>query len=395
VASTIGQVIAVSGMSLRSLPARWSAAAVVVVCIAGVSGVMVSMLAMAEGFERTYRRAGAPDRAVVLSTGETSEAASAITRAQLPLVLAAPGLARGADGRPLASVERYTTSTLPLREGGADGSLVLRGVGPGVAEVRDEVRLRAGRWFTPGLRELVAGSGAAAQFPLDLGAQPSLSGESWTVVGIFDGGGTALDSETWADVEAVMDAYRMPAYSSVTARLEGADALQAFADAIGSNPALSHSAQRETEYYAAQGGTLTAAMRVLGYVVAGIMGLGAVFAAANTMFSAIEARSVEIATLRAIGFRAPPIVASVLLEGLVLCLAGSIAGGALAWLLFNGYTVSTVSGAAMAQLVFAFSVTPALLLQGAALATAIGLAGGVFPAVRAARAPVLEVLRAA
>jgi putative ABC transport system permease protein len=393
VASSLQQISAVTGTTLRSLPARWGIAAVVVVCLAGVSGVMTSMLAMAEGLEETYRRAGRADRVVVMTTGETNDGSSAITRDQLPALLNAPGLARLADGIPAASVERYTTSTLPRAKNGEDGNLIFRGVSPTVLEVRPEVRVAEGRLFSPGLREVVVGRSVLRQFRgVALGQALSLSGVTWTVVGVFEAGGTALESEAWADVEAVMSAYNQAAYSAVLARLASPDAFQAYKDALTGNPALSHAPIREDDYLASQSGILGTAMRVIGYVVASIMALGAVFAAVNTMYASIESRGVEIATLRALGFGAAPIVVSVLLEGLVLCLAGALAGGAIAWVLFNGYTASTL-GAGGTQLVFAFRVSPELLSQGALWACLIGLVGGLPPALRAARLPVAEALR--
>ncbi len=392
-ASSLQQIGAITATTLRSLPARWGVAVVVVICLAGVSGVMISMLAMADGLERTYRSAGRPDRVIVLSTGETTEGTSGITRDQLPAVLNAPGLARGPDGAPLASVERYTTSTLAFAHRDGDGGLIVRGVSAGVLDVRPEARITSGRMFKAGLNELVVGRAAQQQFRgLDLGAEVSLSGVTWKVVGVLESDGSALESEVWGDVEVVMTAYHQPAYSSVLAKLVSPDAFTSYKDALTGNPALSHTPKREADYLAAQSGLLGVAMRFIGYLVASIMALGALFAAVNTMYASIEARSVEIGTLRAIGFGAAPIVASVLLEGLVLCLAGAVTGSAIAWLLFNGYTASTLA-AGNTQIVFAFSVGPALMAKGVLWACVIGIAGGAFPALRAARAPIVEALR--
>lgn len=382
-------------MNLRSLPARWGVALVVVICLAGVSGVMVSMLAMAEGFEKTFSSAGRSDRLVVLSTGENYESGSSISREQAQLLLSTPGLARGPDGKPRASLERYTISALPMRNRGEDGNLIVRGVGASVMAVRPEVTLTAGRMFTSGLRELIVGRSAQRQFAgLELGREVNLSGVVWTVVGVFESHGNALESEAWGDVEAVMPAYNQGSYSSLTALMQSAASFQTYKDAVTSNPALSHIPLREPEYYAAQSNTAAKVMRVIGYVVASIMALGALFAAVNTMYASIEARGVEIATLRAIGFDGFPIVISVLLESVVLCGAGALLGGALAWGLFNGYTVSTINASGFSQVMIAFSVSSALLLQGAVWACAIGLLGGLFPALRAARLPIVEGLRA-
>jgi putative ABC transport system permease protein len=390
----LARILAVVAMDLRSLPARWGIAVVVVVCMAGVTAVMVSMLAMADGFQRTYAASGRADRIVVLGSGENFEGSSTIARDQAPALLDVPGLERLADGAPAVSLERYTVSALAMRSG-ADGNVVVRGVGPRVLEVRPEVRLVEGRMFAPGLRELVVGRGAAEQFDgLAPGSTVTLSDVSWTVVGVFAAGGGALESEVWSDVEAVMTAFSLSGYSSMTAVLESPGSFELARDAIAGDPRLQHAAQRESDYYAGQTGVLGAGMRAIGWLVASIMGLGALFAAVNTMYASIESRSVEIGTLRALGFQGVPIVASVLAESVVLCLVGAAIGGAAAWLAFNGQVVSTVNGASFTQIAFAFAVTPQLLAQGTLLACVVGLAGGLPPALRAVRAPIVEALRA-
>lgn len=390
----LARILAVVAMDLRSLPARWGVAIVVVVCMSGVTAVMVSMLAMAEGFQRTYAASGRADRIVVLGSGENFEGSSTIARDQAHALLDVPGLARLADGAPAASLERYTVSALAMRSG-ADGNVVVRGVGPRVLEVRPEVRLVAGRMFEPGLRELVVGQGAADQFAgLAPGATVTLSDVTWTVVGVFAAGGGALESEVWGDAEVVMTAFSLTGYSSMTALLESPGSFELARDAIAGDPRLQHAAHRESEYYSSQTGVLGAGMRAIGWLVASIMGLGALFAAVNTMYASIESRSVEIGTLRALGFQGVPIVASVLAESVVLCLVGAAIGGAAAWLAFNGQVVSTVNGASFTQIAFAFAVTPQLLAQGTLLACVVGLAGGLPPALRAVRAPIVEALRA-
>ncbi len=384
-----------TALNLRSLPARWGVAAVVVACMAGVSGVMVAMLAMAEGFQKTYASSGRADRVVVIGSGENFEGSSNISRDQAAVLLTAPGLRRLADGAPAASLERYAVSGLPMKKGGADGNVVVRGVGPQALAVRPEVRLVAGRMFTPGLREVVVGRGAQEQFVgLEPGATVTLADTAWTVVGVLEAGGGAVESEAWGDVEVVMAAFNLTAYSSMVAALETPAAYEACRDFIAGNPVLKHTALRESEYYAGQTGILGKAMRGIGYLVATIMGLGALFAAVNTMYASVESRSVEIGTLRALGFQGLPIVASVLLESVALCLAGAVLGGAAAWLGFNGHVVSTVNGASFTQIAFAFSVSPGLLAQGMAVACVIGLLGGLPPALRAVRVPIVEALRA-
>jgi putative ABC transport system permease protein len=370
-------MLAITGMNLKSLPARWGAAAVVVVCLVGVTGVLVSMLGMARGFEQTYGRAGRADRVVVLSNGEHSELASSITREQAPLLTSAPGFARDADGKPLAMLERYTVADLPNARTGEDESLVLRGVGGNVLRVWPETRIVDGRMFSPGLREIVIGRALIGRYRgLALGHEIQISDVTWTVVGIFQDGGSAHESEAWADVDALMPALSQDSYSTLVGTLQSAGSLQELKDAITSNPSLSHTP-----------------MRVLGYFVAVIMAIGAVFAAIDTMYASVEARSVEIATLRALGFEAAPIVMSVLLECVALCATGALIGGAIAFVLFNGFTASTVGGGSPTRVAFTFSIDAALLAQAVLISCVIGLLGGLMPALRAARMPIVEALR--
>jgi putative ABC transport system permease protein len=396
-ADMLDQILAVTGTSLRSIPERWGASLVVVLGIAGVVGVMVSVLAMAEGFDRTFASAGRSDRVVVLRNGETTGTASAISREQVPLIMDAPGLARGADGKPLASVEKVVIATLPEKATGNEANVVIRGVSEQAYKVRPEVKIVEGRAFTPGLRELIVGRGAHGQFAgLELGAEVTLNGTAWTLVGFFETGGTVHESELWGDVDLVLAAYSQTGlYAAITAMLQSEDSFTTYKDALTTNPALTHYPQRETEYYEAQSARLGGMMRGFGYGVAVIMALGALFSAVNTMYAAVKARTVEIATLRAIGFRGTPIVISVLLEAVALCAAGGVLGGALAWAVFNGYSVSTLNQGTFTQVAFNFYVSERLLLQGLAWSCAIGLLGALLPAVRAARLPVVDALRAA
>jgi len=393
----IGQIASVGATSLRSLPARWGASLVVIIGIAGVVGVMVSILAMAEGFRAVFTQAGRFDRVIVMRGGDDNGMSSALTRDQLPTVLSAPGFRRGADGKPLASPLKFMTSVLADRKTGEEANVLLRGVGGPAAEVWPEVRVVEGRWFEPGKRELMSGRAARGQFAgLEVGQAVEMSNGPWTVVGVFEAPGTVYESELWGDVEMVFAGYSITGqFSSVIGLLESEAAYASLNDAITTNPALSHVVKRESEYYASQTGVLGTMMLTLGYGVAAIMALGALFSAVNTMHAAVRARSVEIATLRAIGFSGLPIVVSVLLESVALCLIGAVLGGALAWLLFNGYTISTLAGQNFNQVAFAFKVTGALLLQGVVGSCLIGLLGGLLPAIRAARLPVAEALRGA
>jgi putative ABC transport system permease protein len=388
------RLVAVAGINLRSLPARWGAALVVVICLVGVTGVLVSMLAMARGLDKSFGAAGREDRIVVLSTGETSDSASSITRAQAPLLLQLPGLALDADGRPRAMLERYTLAPVQNARTGQEDNLILRGVGANVLQVRPEAHIVEGRMFAAGLRELVIGQALAGQFTgLSVGNEVELSGVTWRVVGVVSDGGSARESEAWGDVEVVMTAYNQSSYSAFTGMLASTDAFQALKDAVTTNPQLTHMPVREPEYFASQTSTISTAMRVLGYIVAAIMALGTLFATIDTMYASVEARSVEIATLRAIGFDELPIVISVLVESIVLCVIGALIGGCIAWAVFNGYTASTMNGFSQTRVAFTFSVDAGLLVQAVLVACAVGFLGGLWPAIRAARVPIIEALR--
>jgi putative ABC transport system permease protein len=389
-------IIGISAMSLSALPQRWGASLVVVIGMAGVVAVMISVLAMAQGLERTFANAGRADRVIVLRADDNSGMSSAITREQVPTVLAAPGFARDRDGKPLATVQKFMTSVLPDRKTGAESNILLRGVGDKAWSVWPEVRIIEGRRFAYGKRELIVGRAAQEQFRgLDVGADVEMVNGPWTVVGVFATGGSVLESELWGDAEMVMAGYSISGqFSSVVGLLESDAAFQTLKAALTGTPTLNHTIKRETEFYAEQAGGLARLVRTLGYVVAAIMALGALFAAVNTLYAAVKVRALEIATLRAIGFGALPVVTSVLLESLVLCLAGAVLGSALAYGFFNGYTISTLNAASFSQVAFAFHVSLGLVVQGILWSCAIGLLGGLLPALRAARLPVAEALRA-
>lgn len=392
--SWFAQCVAVTGMSLRSLPRRAAASAVAAVGVTGVVLVLVAVLSIAEGFQRTLASSGSEESVIVLRSGSSDELSSGFGRQTARLVAEAPGVARGADG-PLASAELFVIVDLPLAAAGSDANVPLRGVGPEAFAVRDGVKIVAGRSFEPGRHEVIAGVGAAASFAgLDVGETLTLGDDPWTVVGHFSATGSAAESEVWADVRVVQPAFRRgDTFSSVRARLTSADAFAGFAQALADEPRVNVKARRESEFYAEQSKVLTALVRGLGFLVAGLMGTGAVFAAVNTLHAAVAARGREIATLRAVGFRPGPVVVSVLTEALVLGLAGGLAGGAAAWLGFHGYRASTLNWSSFSQVSFAFAVTPELIVRGIVFALVIGFAAGLLPALRAARTPVARALR--
>ena len=386
--------IAASQMGVASLPQRWGASAVIVVGIAGVVGVLVALLAMAEGFEATLSTTGNDGSAIVLRGGSQSETNSIITRDQIPLIGDLAGIARGKDGRPLVSPELSQVVNMVTKADGTDANAQLRGVGPNAWELRPQVRVIAGRKFNPGMRELVVGQGAKKQYVgLEVGNQVELANNLWTVVGTF-ASGDSHDSELWADSETVANTYRLTAFQSVTAKLAGKDGFAQLKAAMAADPRLKLDVDTTEHYYSRQSENLTQFLKILGIVIGTIMAIGAVFGALNTMYAAVAGRAREIATMRAIGFRGLPVVVAVILETMLLALLGGVIGGAIAWIVFNGYTAATL-GSNFSQVMFQFKVSPELLWNGLKWALGIGLVGGLFPALRAARLPVTEALRAA
>jgi putative ABC transport system permease protein len=390
----IGQTGAVVELSLRSLPQRLWNSLVIVIGIAGVVGVLVSMLSMAAGLTDSVERAGRPDRAMVLRDGSNVEAGSSLSRDNVLVIADAPGVQHDAEGRALASPEAMEIVERPMRDGG-DGNVTLRGIGPVALLVRPEIHLVAGRWFSPGMHELVVGRAAQRQFQdTAIGDRiVTTGGNTWTVVGLFESGGDTRESEMLADADTLMSAYARNVYQSVSVLLDRPQSFDAFKAALTSNPQLNVGPVTETEYLASQSKDLTKAMRTVARVIGAVMAVGAIFGALNTMYSAVSARMREIATLRAVGFGAMPIVVSVLIEAVVLALLGGILGAAIAWLLFNGHETNTL-GSGFTQLVFRLEVTPILVGEGIAAACVIGLLGGLLPALKAARLPVATALRA-
>lgn len=390
------QAGSVTRVGVSTLPQRLGASSVVVVGIAGVVAVLVALLAMAEGYRQTVVSTGDDSTAIVLRGGSGAEVLSVLSRENLVTVAQAPQVARNAGNVPLASAELVVAASLTRRGPAAeDGSVQLRGVDPIAWEVRPAMRIIAGRAPQSGRRELVVGRGARQQFAgLEPGGEIRLGPDLWQVVGVFESG-DAMESEIWGDAGIVATTYRRgSSRNSLTARLTGPDAFQAFATALDEDPRLEVKVETTADYFARQSEGMTRVLRIIGIVVGSIMAIGAVFGALNTMFATVAARAREIATLRAIGFRGLPVVVAVMLETMLLAAMGGALGGLIAWLVFNGYTASTLAGG-VGQLTFEFQVTPVLLWNGLKWALAIGFVGGLFPAVRAAQLPVTTALRAA
>jgi putative ABC transport system permease protein len=392
----LNQIAQITLMNLRNVPRRLGTSLVVVIGIAGVVGVLVSVLAMAEGFRHTLASTGRPSRVIMLRAGSDSELSSGVARDQAVLLASLPGIARDAAGRPLASAELNVMVDLPRKGQTEPNNVPFRGVQPTAFAIRDEVTLIEGRPFERGVREVIVGRKASRQFAgLEVGSRIDFRDSEWTVVGIFTSGGDVHESEIWADAEVAMSAFRRAGFQSVTATL--ADASEAGLAGVKATVArdrrLSINVLREPEYYARQANVLGTLIDVLGYSVAVFMAIGATFGALNCMYSAIASRQVEIATLRAIGFGGAPVVVSVMLEALLLALVGGALGGGLAWLYCDGASLSTLNFSTFSQVAFDFRVTRGLLARGLVWALVIGAAGGLLPAIRAARLPVTQALR--
>ncbi|HET7083857.1 MAG TPA: ABC transporter permease [Rhizomicrobium sp.] len=387
------QIIAVTVMNLRTLPTRVWSSLVIIVGVGGVVGVLVSVLAMATGLVASMNHAGRMDRVIILRGGSDTETSSLLSRSATVTILGTPGVRRDRAGKLIGSAESVSVLARPMRNSGTDANVTLRGVGAQGLALRPEIQLVAGRWFKPGLHELVVGRAAQKQFSgLEIGDRVSLSGEQWPVVGVFSSAGDTHESEVLTDADTVISALRRTMFQSVTVLLDSPDAFADFKRALTTNPQLSVEANREPEYFAKTSRNLTTIMHFIAYVVGSIMAVGAIFGALNTMYSAVSARSVEIATLRAIGFGGFPVVVSVLVEASLLSLLGGILGATLAWVFFDGNGVSAL-GAGFTQLVFHLTVTPALMVQGIVWAVLIGLFGGLLPALRAARLPIVDALQ--
>lgn len=396
------QVFAVTLTAIRTIPQRRGASLATVAGIAGVVAVLVGVLSIGEGFRHALRSAGSPQNALVLRSGSDSEMMSVLLGDAVDIIAQAPGIARGSvtPGEPpvpLSSAELFVVVDVPKSSTGTPANVPLRGVQPAAFATRNDLKLTSGRMFEWGKNEILVGEGALRQFRgLDVGSRLKWGQNEWTVVGTFAAKGEVWESELWTDARVLQPSYRRGnSFQTVVARLESVDAFDRFKDALTKDPRLDVQVLRESEFFGNQGRSLQAIVQKLGYLLAALMGIGAVFGALNTMYSAVAARTREVATLRALGFGPIAVVVSVMAESMLLSLAGGIVGAVVAWLAFDGYKTSTLNWDTFSQVTFAFDVTPSLLVQGIVFAALLGLVGGLFPAIRAARLPVTAALREA
>jgi putative ABC transport system permease protein len=390
----IAQTIAVTSLGIRNIPERLGSSVVAIVGIAGVVIVFVAVLSIGEGFKAAMTVAGSPSRALVMRSGADSEMTSGISGPEAEVIKQAPGLLREAN-RPIASAELYVLVDLDKRSTRTAANVPLRGVEPAAMQVRDEVKVVEGRMFQFGTNEAIIGQAAVRQFSgADLGSQIKSGQLTLKIVGIFTAGGSVAESEIWADARLLQGVYRRGnSYQAVLARLDSPASFELFKGWLTTNPQLNVQVRRENEYYAAQSTTMTSLIHGVGYAIALLMGVGAVFGAILTMYTAVASRTREIATLRALGFNTWSVLVSVLTESMALAVLGGMIGGIVAYLGFNGYQTATMNFQTFSQVAFAFAVTPALLVQGLSYAIAMGFIGGLLPAIRAARLPISSALR--
>lgn len=382
------QIGIVTLLGLRSLPDRLGSSLVIVIGMTCAVGALVSILSMSTGLLRTVEGAGRDDRVVVLSKN-ANEVSGNLSRENALLVGDAPGVRKTADGKAIVSAEILAFAPINKKDDGLNAFMTVRGVGPQGTSLRPEIKLISGRMFTPGKYEVIVGKSAQAQFEgLDVGKQVTLPEGDWTVTGVFESNGDAHQSEVFADAPTLLSALRKNNFSVVAAMLDSPASFDTFKKSLTTNPRLSVDVQPEKEYLRKQWADLNGLLTTVAYVVGGIMGLGAMFGALNTMYSAVSTRTVEIATLRALGFGGTAVVISVLVESLFLAMVGALAGAGIAWLLFSG------NAHGFDGLVVTLAVTPALVLLGVAFACGLGFIGALFPSIRAARLPIATALRA-
>jgi putative ABC transport system permease protein len=390
----IAQTAAVTSLNLRTIPRRLGSSSVAVVGIAGVVVVLVSVLSIAQGFTAAMEESGSPDRALVMRSGADSEMTSGLAGTEVDIIKQAPGLRRE-NQTAVASGELYVIIDIPKKSTNTSANVPMRGIDRTALQVREEVSIVEGRMLEFGTNEIVVGRGASGQFVgLTVGNDVRSGQNTWKVVGVFEADGGVSETEVWVDSRVLQGAYRRGnTFQTVLARLDSTDAFTTFRDWLTSNPQLNVQVRRETEYYAQQSRALTTLIQTVGFGIAALMGIGAVFGAILTMYTAVSTRAREIATLRALGFNTTSVVISVLTEALALAAIGGALGGIAAYLAFNGYQTSTMNFSTFSQVAFAFRVTPELLTMGLFYALAMGLIGGLFPALRAARLPIPSALR--
>jgi len=390
----LNQIIAVTALNLKNLPQRSGSSLVAIIGVAAVVLVFAAVLSMAKGFERTMVTTGSEDTAIIMRSGSTSEMSSGLSNDQTLIIANAPGVLKDGD-TPVVSAELYVIVDVKMKSNNVDANVPFRGVQASAFDVRRDVRIFEGRMFETGKNEILVGRGAQSEFQgLDVGTTIRFGQTEWSVVGAFEAGGGVAESELWTDVRVLQGAYRRGnSFQTVRVKLESPESLEILETNLKDDPRIDPDVMTEREFYSTQAQQLTQFIKLVGYPLTVLMSIGAIFGALNSMYSSVTVRGKEIATLRALGFGPVPVLVSTVVESMLLALIGGLLGGLLAYLVFNGFRVSTLNGASFSQVVFDFAVTGDLLAQGLRVALVIGVVGGLFPAIRAARMPVAQALR--
>jgi putative ABC transport system permease protein len=392
--NTIRQIIAVTWLNLRNLPQRLASSMVAVVGVGAVVLVFSAVLSMAAGLERTMQSAGTDNTAIIMRKGSTSELNSGLSNEQTLIIANAPGVLRDGDAA-IMSAELYVVVDVKKRSTQTDANVPFRGIQAGALDVRENVRISKGRMFEEGKNEIIVGEAAQREFAgLGVGEAIRFGQNEWTIVGTFDAGGSVSESELWTDVRVLQATYRRGnSFQSVRVKLESPESIETLTQALDEDPRIDPDVMTERDYYSSQSQGLVQFIKMIGYPLTILMAVGAIFGALNSMYSSVSVRGKEIATLRALGFGPTAVLCSTVIESVLLALVGGLLGGLVAFLVFNGFQVSTLNGPSFSQVVFGFAVTPELLAQGMRAALIIGVVGGLFPAIRAARLPVATALR--
>jgi len=390
----LNQIIAVTWLNLRNLPQRVGSSVVAIIGVAAVVLVFAAVLSMAKGFERTMVSAGSDDTAIIMRSGSTSELTSGLSNENVLIVADAPGVLKD-GGVAIMSAELYVVVDVKKKSSKTDANVPFRGIQPGAFAVRKNVAIADGRMFEEGKNELIVGRAAQREFAgLETGSSIRFGQTDWSIVGSFEADGSVSESELWTDVRVLQNAYRRGnSFQSVRVKLASEESMGELKAALEADPRIDPDVMTEREYYSGQAAPLSRFIKIVGYPLTVLMAIGAIFGALNSMYSSVSVRGKEIATLRALGFGPISILFSTIIESTVLAVVGGLLGGTLAFVVFNGFQVSTLNGASFSQVVFDFAVTPDLLIDGLVVALIIGAFGGLFPAIRAARLPVAQALR--
>jgi len=394
-ANSLTQIAAVTGMNLRNIPQRWSSSMVAVLGIGGVTLVLVALLSIAAGFKVALEGSGSEDVAMIMRAGSTNELSGGFGVDTVTVVSDAPGIKRDAQNKPILSPELYVLVDGRMRGKDASTNLPLRGVSQWAPQVRKSFKLVEGRMFREGTNEVIVGDGVVKQYEgLEVGKTVRWGNANWNVVGRFTDGGGIAESEAWADTPIVQQAWRRGnSFQSIRVKLNNPEALKTLKDSLSKDPRVRVGVQTERSFYADQQKLMSTIINNVGWALAIMMGIAALFAALNTLYNAVATRVREIATLRAMGFNGWAVMISVLVEAMILGAVGGLVGGLLAFLTFNGMHSSTMNWASFSQMTFAFTVTPQLMVTGIIYGLILTFVAGILPGIRAARLPITAGLR--